>query len=82
MMILISLFPFVQMSTYSAVKNLFVEQESLQDCIEVVNEADSSLSEPHPLCALAAMFVLAQGLLVCNSFGETFNHLIVAVAYK
>ena len=81
MMILISLFPFVQMSTYSAVKNLFVEQESLQDCIEVVNESDSSLSEPHPLCALAAMFVLAQGLLVCNSVGETFD-VIVAVAYK
>ena len=82
MIILISLFPFVQMSTYSAVKNLFVEQESLQDCMEVVNESDSSLSEPHPLCALAAMFVLAQGLLVCNSVGETFDHLIVAVAYK
>ena len=70
------------MSTYSAVKNLFVEQESLQDCIEVVNESDSSFSEPHPLCALAAMFVLAQGLLVYNSVGEKFDHLIVVVAYK
>ena len=63
---LASLPRFEQMPTYSAVRYLFLEQESLQDCMEVVNESDSSLSEPHPLCALAAMFVLAQGELVCN----------------
>ena len=51
------------MKFYWLVRDLFLEQEGLQDCMETFDAENPDLSHPYPLCALAAMLVLAQGEL-------------------
>ena len=53
---------FLQMNLYWSVRNLFLEQEALHNCLEIHDLNHPDRSYPYPSCALAAMLILAQGM--------------------